>query len=142
MHVLIYPSCEKVVLFSPVMSWTGLSDSHTHIHRSGDRLVSRVKRWRRFCCATDYKQERRALLDTVWKHTHTHTHTDRHTDTHTQTDTQTHTHTHTHTHRRHFFSSICMDENFPGGSVVKNLPAMEETQETQVQSLGREDPLE
>ena len=28
---------------------------------------------------------------------------------------------------------------FPGGSVVKNLPAM---QETQVQSLGREDPLE
>ena len=35
-----------------------------------------------------------------------------------------------------------MDENFPGGSVVKNLPAMEETQETQVQSLGREDPLE
>ena len=29
--------------------------------------------------------------------------------------------------------------DFPGGSVVKNLPAM---QETQVQSLGREDPLE
>ena len=28
---------------------------------------------------------------------------------------------------------------FPGGSVAKNLPAM---QETQVQSLGREDPLE
>ena len=28
---------------------------------------------------------------------------------------------------------------FPGGSVVKNLPAM---QETQVQSLGWEDPLE
>ena len=28
---------------------------------------------------------------------------------------------------------------FPGGSVVKNLPAM---QETQVQSLGPEDPLE
>ena len=28
---------------------------------------------------------------------------------------------------------------FPGGSVVKNLPAM---QETWVQSLGREDPLE
>ena len=25
---------------------------------------------------------------------------------------------------------------------VKNLPAMQETQETQVQSLGREDPLE
>ena len=29
--------------------------------------------------------------------------------------------------------------SFPGGSVVKNLPAM---QETQVQSLGQEDPLE
>ena len=28
---------------------------------------------------------------------------------------------------------------FPGGSVVTNLPAM---QETRVQSLGREDPLE
>ena len=28
---------------------------------------------------------------------------------------------------------------FPGGSVVKNLPAM---QETRVQSLGQEDPLE
>ena len=31
---------------------------------------------------------------------------------------------------------------FPGGSVVKNLPAMRETQEMWVQSLGREDPLE
>ena len=31
---------------------------------------------------------------------------------------------------------------FPGGSVVKNLPAMQETQETQVQSLSQEDPLE
>ena len=29
--------------------------------------------------------------------------------------------------------------SFPGGSVVKNLPAM---QETQVQSLGQEEPLE
>ena len=28
-----------------------------------------------------------------------------------------------------------------GGSVVKNQPAMQETHETQVQSLGREDPL-
>ena len=35
-----------------------------------------------------------------------------------------------------FFSS---EEGFPGGSVVKNLPAM---WETWVQSLGREDPLE
>ena len=32
--------------------------------------------------------------------------------------------------------------DFPGGSVVKNLPAMQELQETWVQSLGREDPLE
>ena len=31
---------------------------------------------------------------------------------------------------------------FPGGSVVKDLPAMQELQETWVQSLGQEDPLE
>ena len=30
----------------------------------------------------------------------------------------------------------------PGGSVVKNLPAMQKAKETQVQSLGWEDPLE
>ena len=30
---------------------------------------------------------------------------------------------------------------FPDGSVVKNPPAMQETQETQVQSLGLENPL-
>ena len=30
---------------------------------------------------------------------------------------------------------------FPGGAVVKNLPAVQETQEMQVQSLGQEDPL-
>ena len=30
---------------------------------------------------------------------------------------------------------------FPGGSVVKNLPVMQESQETQVLSLGQEDPL-
>ena len=29
----------------------------------------------------------------------------------------------------------------PGGSVVKSLPAMQELQETQVRSLGREEPL-
>ena len=40
-----------------------------------------------------------------------------------------HTHTHTHTHTR----------AFPAGSVVKNLPAM---QETWVQSLGKEDTQE
>ena len=31
---------------------------------------------------------------------------------------------------------------FPCGSGVKNLPAMPETQEIQIQSLGWEDPLE
>ena len=31
---------------------------------------------------------------------------------------------------------------FPNGSAVKNLPAVQETQETRVQFLGREDPLE
>jgi len=31
---------------------------------------------------------------------------------------------------------------FPSGSEVKNLPAMQETEETQIQSLGREDLLE
>ena len=30
---------------------------------------------------------------------------------------------------------------FPNNSVVKNLPAMQEAQETGVQSLGEEDPL-
>ena len=31
---------------------------------------------------------------------------------------------------------------FPGASVVKNLPAMQELQEAWVRSLGQEDPLE
>jgi len=31
---------------------------------------------------------------------------------------------------------------FPGGSAVKNLPAMQERQETQVQFLSQENPLE
>ena len=31
---------------------------------------------------------------------------------------------------------------FPDGSAAKNMPAMQETQETWVRSLGREDPLE
>ena len=31
---------------------------------------------------------------------------------------------------------------FPGGLTVKNLPAVQETEETQVGSLGREDPLQ
>ena len=34
------------------------------------------------------------------------------------------------------------ETGFPGGSAVKNLPAMQEPQETSVQSLGREAPLE
>ena len=33
-------------------------------------------------------------------------------------------------------------EEIPSGSVVNNLPAMQETQETRVQTLGQEDPLE
>ena len=33
-------------------------------------------------------------------------------------------------------------EGFPGGSVVKNLPAMKEMQEMWVQSLDQDDPLE
>ena len=32
--------------------------------------------------------------------------------------------------------------SFLGGSVVKNPPTVQELQETQVQSLGQEDPLE
>ena len=37
---------------------------------------------------------------------------------------------------------IIMLLGFPDGPTVQNLPAMQETQETQVQSPGREDPLE
>ena len=33
-------------------------------------------------------------------------------------------------------------KDLPGGSVVKNLPVMQEMQETWVRSLGWEDPLE
>ena len=39
--------------------------------------------------------------------------------------------------RLRFFLLILSFYGFPGGSMVKNLPA---TQETQVRSLGREDP--
>ena len=31
---------------------------------------------------------------------------------------------------------------FPGGSLIKNLPTVQEMQETQIRSLSREDPLE
>ena len=34
------------------------------------------------------------------------------------------------------------NKGFPGGSAVKNLPAMQQTQETQVRLLVQEDPLE
>ena len=37
---------------------------------------------------------------------------------------------------------IYVYEGFPGGSVGKNSPAVQETQEMRVQSLGQEDPLE
>ena len=33
-------------------------------------------------------------------------------------------------------------KSFPSNSVVNNLPAMQETQERKVHSLGQEDPLE
>ena len=35
-----------------------------------------------------------------------------------------------------------MNLGFLGGSVVNNLPALQEPQETQVRSLSQEDPLE
>ena len=41
-----------------------------------------------------------------------------------------------------YSNAIKIIEGFPGGSVVKNLLAMWETQETWARSLGREDPLE
>ena len=40
------------------------------------------------------------------------------------------------------YGSLLSVQGFPSGSVVKNPPAKEKTQETQVQSLGGEDPLE
>ena len=38
--------------------------------------------------------------------------------------------------------SICIYKGFPGGSVVKNPPPMQETPEMQLQSLGQADLLE
>ena len=40
------------------------------------------------------------------------------------------------------YARVSGELGFPGGWVVKNPPAMQETQETQVWSLGWEDPLE
>ena len=37
---------------------------------------------------------------------------------------------------------ILLFKDFPGGSVVNNLPALQKMQETRVRSLGGEDPLE
>jgi len=37
---------------------------------------------------------------------------------------------------------IWSNKGFPSGSALKNPPAMQEMQETQVRSLGGEDPLE
>ena len=35
-----------------------------------------------------------------------------------------------------------VNQGFPSGSAIKNLPAMQETQETWFRSPGQEDPLE
>ena len=40
-----------------------------------------------------------------------------------------------------YFLTPNIVRGFPGGSMVKNPSAMQEAQETQVRSLGREDPL-
>ena len=37
---------------------------------------------------------------------------------------------------------LVLGVGFPGGSVVKNLPPMQEPQKTQGEYLGQEDPLE
>ena len=44
--------------------------------------------------------------------------------------------------QRQFAGAYEQGWDFPSGSAVKNLPAMQEPQETRVQSLGEEDPLE
>ena len=41
-----------------------------------------------------------------------------------------------------FKGEIGLDKGFPHGSALKKPHAMQETQETQVRSLGQEDPLE
>ena len=43
---------------------------------------------------------------------------------------------------KNFLFCIGSIRGFPGGSVVKNLPALQEPQESWVGSLGGEDPLE
>ena len=41
-----------------------------------------------------------------------------------------------------FWNILCLYWGFPGGSAVKNLPAVQEPQEMWVRSLSQEDPLE
>ena len=43
---------------------------------------------------------------------------------------------------KYIIISICSSTGFPSSSAVKNPTAMQDTQETWAQSLGREDPLE
>ena len=38
--------------------------------------------------------------------------------------------------------TLLLAQGFPGGLAIKNPPAMQETQEIWVRSLGQEDPLE
>ena len=45
-------------------------------------------------------------------------------------------------HHCQFYIILYLCKGFPAGSAVKNLPAMQEPQETRVWSLGWEDPLE
>ena len=45
-------------------------------------------------------------------------------------------------YKLHKSRDFCLSYLCSGGSVVKNPPAVQEMQETQVHSLGREDPLE
>ena len=42
----------------------------------------------------------------------------------------------------HYLAAIFTHKGLPHGSVVKNPPAIQEMQETQVRSLGQEDPPE
>ena len=51
-------------------------------------------------------------------------------------------HTHTHTHTQSFTFLLIPSCPFLVAQMVKSPPTMQETQETQVQSLGVEDPLE
>ena len=44
--------------------------------------------------------------------------------------------------RLHIYGPLLRIKGFPGVSAIKNLPAMPEIEEVNVQSLSREDPLE